>query len=40
MNGMWQTACLVVNPVKIDNIAALFNCTPVGRDGSGLKTFN
>ena len=23
-----QTACLVVNPITIDNFAFLFNCTP------------
>ena len=37
-----QTACLVVNPVTVNNFAELFNCTPVGRglrlnDGSGQK---
>ena len=26
-----QTACLVVNPIKIDNFAYLFECTTVGR---------
>ena len=31
MNVMQQTACLVVNPIAIDNFAALFNCTPAGR---------
>ena len=24
---MWQTACLVVNPVIVDGYASLFNCT-------------
>ena len=31
MNVMRQTACLVVNPITVDNFAALFNCTPAGR---------
>ena len=26
-----QTACLVVNPIKINNFAYLFDCTTVGR---------
>ena len=27
MNDMRQTACLVVNPITVNNFAALFNCT-------------
>ena len=26
-----QTACLVVNPIKVNGFACLFNCTTVGR---------
>ena len=26
-----QTACLVVNPIKVNNFAYLFDCTKVGR---------
>ena len=26
-----QTACLVVNPIKVNNFAYLFNCRTVGR---------
>ena len=26
-----QTACLVVNPVKVNSFAYLFNCTTIGR---------
>ena len=26
-----QTACLVVNPIKVNSYAYLFNCTTVGR---------
>ena len=42
MNAMRQTACLVVNPVTVNNFADLFNCTPVGpglglNNGSGIK---
>ena len=31
VNVMRQTACLVVNPVTVDNFADLFNCTPADR---------
>ena len=30
-NVMWQSACLVINPITIDNFDALFNCTPMDR---------
>ena len=40
---MRQSACLVFNPTTVDNYAAFFNCTPVGRasdyDGPDLKLF-
>ena len=29
LNVMQQSACLVINPSKVDGYAALFNCTPV-----------
>ena len=32
-----QTTCLVVNPVKVNSFANLFNCTAVGR-ASDRKT--
>ena len=35
MNVMRQTACLVVNPITVNNCADLFNYEPVGR-ASGL----
>ena len=42
MNVTRKTACLVVNPVTVNNFAALFNCTPTGRasdiEGSYLET--
>ena len=28
---MRQSACLVFNPIMVDNCAAILNCTPVGR---------
>ena len=31
INVLQQTACLVVNPVTVDNFAFLFNCTPGGQ---------
>ena len=30
INVLQQTACLVVNPITVDNFVFLFNCTPVG----------
>ena len=26
-----QTACMVVNPIKVNNLAYLFDCTTLGR---------
>ena len=31
INIMRQSACLVFNPITVNNFAPLFNCTPVGR---------
>ena len=31
INVMRQTACLDVNPIKVNSFAYLFNCTTVGR---------
>ena len=31
INVLRQTACLVVNPIKVNSLAYLFNCTTVGR---------
>ena len=28
---MRQSACLVINPITVDNLASFFNCTLVGR---------
>ena len=31
LNVMRQSAYLVINPIKVDNFAALLSCTPVDR---------
>ena len=31
LNVMRQSECLVINPIMVDNFAALFNCTPMDR---------
>ena len=31
INVLRQTACFVVNPIKVNRFAYLFNCTTVGR---------
>ena len=31
INVLQQTACLVVNPIRVGNFAFLFNCTLMGR---------
>ena len=31
INVLRPTACLVVNPIKVNSFAYLFNCTTVGR---------
>ena len=31
LNVMRQSACLVINPITVDNFAALFHCTPMDR---------
>ena len=33
---MRQSACLVLNPITVDNFASLFNCTPVGRASDSM----
>ena len=43
LNVMRQSACLVFNPIMVDNDAAFLNCTLVGRasdcDSIGIKLF-
>ena len=36
LNVMRQYACLVFNPITVDNYAAFFNCTPVGRASDSM----
>ena len=36
MDIMRQSACLVFNPVTVNNFASLFNCTPVGRASDSM----
>ena len=31
LNVIRESACLEINPITVDNFAALFNCTPVER---------
>ena len=31
INVMRQSACLVINPITVDNSTSLFNCMPVDR---------
>ena len=35
LNVMRQSACLVFNPIMVDNYAA-FNCTPVGQASDSM----
>ena len=36
LNVMQQSACLVINPLTIDNFTALFNCTSVDRASDSM----
>ena len=36
---MRQSACLVLNPIMVDNYAAFFNCTPIGRASDSIAPF-
>ena len=38
INIMRQSACLVFNPITVNNFASLFNCTPVGRASDSMMT--
>ena len=37
-NVMRQSACLVFNPIMVDNYAAFFNFTPVGRASDSMMS--
>ena len=39
-NAIRQSACLVINPITVDNFAALFNCTLVNRASKLLNFLN
>ena len=36
LNVMRQSACLVINPIKVGGYAALFNCTPRDRASDSM----
>ena len=36
INIMRQSACLVFNPITVNNFVSLFNCTPVGRASDSM----
>ena len=36
INIMRQSACLVFNPITVNNFASLFSCTPVGRASDSM----
>ena len=36
LNAMQQSACLVINPITVDNFAALFYCTPVDQASDSM----
>ena len=36
LNVMRQSACLVFNPIIVDNYAAFFNCRPVSRASDSM----
>ena len=36
INVLKQTACLVVNPIMVDNFAFIFNCMTVGRTSDSM----
>ena len=36
INIMQQSACLVFNPITVNNFASVFDCTPVGRASDSM----
>ena len=36
LNVMRQSACIVINPITVDNFAALYNCMPVDRASDSM----
>ena len=35
-----KSACLAVDPIKVENFAYVFNCTPFGRSPDSMMTPN
>ena len=38
LNVVRQSACLVINPIKVDGYAALFTCMPIDRASDSMMT--
>ena len=38
LNVVRQSACLVINPIKVDGYAVLFNCTPVDQASDSMMS--
>ena len=38
LNVMRQSACLILNPMMVDNYAAFFNCMPMGRASDSMMS--
>ena len=38
LNVMRQSACLVINPIRFDNFAAFFSCTPEDRSSDSMMS--
>ena len=36
INVIGQTACIVINPITVNNFASLFCCTPAGRTSDSM----
>ena len=36
LNVMQESECLMINPITVNNFAALFNCTPKDRASDSL----
>ena len=36
LNVTRQSACLVINPITVNNVAVFFNCTPVDRASDSM----
>ena len=37
INVMQQSACLAINPITVDSLASLLNCTTVGRASDSMR---